>query len=219
MSTDSTQEHLTRRRSTDRSAGPQGPAVAPESAVPTGPQEPGGEGYWYDDDVSVVGLLRALRRFRRADQEMRRRMSAGMDMNETDLRALQLVIEAETRDDHLTPRDLAGHLAISSASTTKLLDRLTASGHLTRAPHPSDRRSLILASTPYAHAEIRDRLTRMHEQMAAIARAVPVESRGAVVAFLDALVAELDLEGRPRPLAPDPRRTPASKVPSTSPSS
>ena len=55
MSTDSTQEHLTRRRSTDRSAGPQGPAVAPESAVPTGPQEPGGEGYWYDDDVSVVG--------------------------------------------------------------------------------------------------------------------------------------------------------------------
>ena len=146
-------------------------------------------------------------------------MSAGMDMNETDLRALQLVIEAETRDAHLTPRDLADHLAISSASTTKLLDRLTASGHLTRAPHPSDRRSLILTSTPYAHAEIRDRLTRMHEQMAAIARAVPAESRGAVVAFLDALVVELDLEEQTRPLAADPRRTPASKVPSTAPPS
>ena len=222
MSTDSTQEHLTRRPPTDRSAGSRGPADSAAPAEPGGPgvpEESGGEGYWYDDDASVVGLLRALRRFRRADQEMRRRMSVGMDMNETDLRALQLVIEAETRDDHLTPRDLAEHLAISSASTTKLLDRLTASGHLTRAPHPSDRRSLILASTPYAHAEIRDRLTRMHERMAAIARAVPVESRGAVVAFLDALVAELDLEGLPRPLAPDPRRTPASKVPSTAPSS
>lgn len=203
-----------------------GPAHEPPTARPAEPvgtgwsaaaEPPVGSGYWYDDPAiaDVVDLLRAVRRFRRADQEMRRRLSSDMDMNETDLHAIQLVIEAESRGDHLTPRDLAQHLAISSASTTKLLDRLTASGHLARAPHPSDRRSLILASTPAAHAEVRDRLTRMHERMAQIARSVPVSSRADVVAFLDALVAELDLEGAGPATSSAARHTPASKVPSS----
>src|SRR5512140_54113 len=123
---------------------------------------------------------------------MRRRVSTGMDMNETDMQALQAVVEAEGRGVVLTPRELAAHLGISSASTTKLLDRLTASGHLSRAPHPSDRRSLVLVATPHAHDEIRERLTRMHAGMAEIARAVPAASRQAVVDFLEAMADELD---------------------------
>ncbi len=211
MSTNSTRTNPAHEPATARPAGSAGSGRSAEA-------EPSvGSGYWYDDPAvaDVIDLLRAVRRFRRADQEMRRRLSADMDMNETDLHAIQLVIEAESRGDHLTPRELARHLAISSASTTKLLDRLTASGHLARAPHPSDRRSLILASTPAAHAEVRDRLTRMHERMAQIARSVPVSSRADVVAFLDALVAELDLEGAGRPISPAIRHTPASKVPSS----
>lgn len=166
---------------------------APEVSAPAASAPPSApHGYWYDDDTAVVNLLTAVRRFRRADQEMRRRVSTGMDMNETDMQALQAVVEAEGRGGVLTPRELAAHLGISSASTTKLLDRLTASGHLSRAPHPSDRRSLVLVATPHAHDEIRERLTLMHERMAEIARAVPVGSRGAVVDFLEAMTAELD---------------------------
>ena len=55
------------------------------------PSSPEGRGstYWYDGDDSAVALLSALRSFRMADQELRRRMSEGMDMNTTDLAALR----------------------------------------------------------------------------------------------------------------------------------
>ena len=158
--------------------------------------------YWYDGEDSVVALLQALRQFRRADQEMRRRMSVDMDMNVTDLQALRFVIAAEGREAAVTPRELSAELGISTASTTKLLDRLTASGHLERSPHPHDRRSLVLHATAHAHHEIRERLAGMHGRMADVARAVPPEAREPVVAYLRAMAAVLDEEGGYRPLTP-----------------
>jgi len=160
--------------------------------------------YWYADEPSVVDVLEAVRRFRRADQEMRRRISAGMDMNESDLAALQLVISTEARGGQAHPREISAHLGISSASTTKLLDRLTASGHLVRTVHPTDRRSVVVSSTPHAHQEIRERLERMHAAMAAIARDVPPEARPHVRDFLRAMAAQLDSEGVVAPLTTDP---------------
>jgi DNA-binding MarR family transcriptional regulator len=156
--------------------------------------------FWYPEEPTVAELLEAVRRFRRADQEMRRRISAGMDMNITDLQALQFVLAREAHGELARPRGLADYLGISTASTTKLLDRLTASGHLVRSVHPSDRRSVVVSSTPHAHDEIRERLEVMHEAMAAVARDVPVGSRPHLRRFLDAMTALLDREGRIEPL-------------------
>lgn len=153
------------------------------------------QNYWYADNDSVVAILHALRRFRRSDQSMRRRMSADMDMNETDMQALQIVVAAEGSRRVVTPRDLSVALGISTASTTKLLDRLTASGHLERHPHPSDRRALVITATPHAHNEIRDRLDRMHTAMREIAESVPAPSRAAVADFLVRISEHLETEG------------------------
>lgn len=163
-------------------------------------------GYWYADEDSAVRLLQSVRRFRRADQEMRRRMSAEMDMNVTDLQALQHVIAAEGSHQPTSPRDISRQLHISTASTTKLVDRLTTSGHLRREPHPRDRRSVVLRATPHAHDEIRGRLTRMHERMAEVARAVPAGSRQVVIDFLQTMSDALDEQGPVQPLAPAPPR-------------
>ncbi|SDD07818.1 DNA-binding transcriptional regulator, MarR family [Sanguibacter gelidistatuariae] len=160
-------------------------------------------GYWYDDHDPVVAILHAVRKFRRSDQDMRRRMSADMDMNESDMQALQIVIAAESSHQLVTPRDLSAALAISTASTTKLLDRLTASGHLERHPHPTDRRALVITATDHAHNEIRDRLERMHAAMREIAAGVPEPSRRDVADFLVRMSAHLDSEGG-RPLTPRP---------------
>lgn len=157
--------------------------------------------YWFDDDDSAVELLSATRRFRSADHEMRRRMSASMDMNTTDLAALRFVIAHELADDPITPLRLAQHLEISSASTSKLLDRLTASGHLERAPHPRDRRSRIVVATDHAHSQVRERLSGMHEQMLEIAQAVPAPARRAATDFLLAMAKHLETEAPPRELA------------------
>jgi len=158
--------------------------------------------FWYPDDPEVAEMLQAVRRLRRVDEEMRRRISAGMDMNLTDLRALQYVIASEEAGELVQQHALARYLGISTASTTKLLDRLSASGHLVRAPHPHDHRSVVVQSTPHARAEIRERLGRMHARMAETARAVPADARPAVRHFLDALADQLADEGHVAPLSP-----------------
>lgn len=161
-----------------------------------------GQSYWFAEAGSAVELLSAVRRFRTADQDMRRRMSAGMDMNTTDLAALRFVIAHELVDDPVTPLRLAQHLEISGASTSKLLDRLTVSGHLERAPHPRDGRSRIVVATDYAHAQVRERLSGMHEQMLGIAREVPAPARRAVIDFLVSLARHLETEAAPKELTP-----------------
>ncbi|RBP62195.1 MarR family transcriptional regulator [Brevibacterium sanguinis] len=153
---------------------------------PPHPDPPPG-GYWYEGTEDAVGLLAAVRRFRRADQRMRRRMESDMDVNATDVEALRHIIASTRAGIPLTARELAAHLGISTASTTKLLDRLSGSGHVERTPHPSDRRSVIVTVTEHTHREVAAELGGMHESMLEIARTVPVESRQAVIDFLDAL--------------------------------
>ena len=139
-------------------------------------------------------VLHALRRFRTADRDMRRRMSEGMDMNATDVDSLRFVIARERAGEAVTPRALATYLGISTASTTKLLDRLGRSGHLRREPHPRDRRSVVVVATDHAHAEVRTRLARMHRRMLEVAEAVPEASRPDVARFLDAMADCLSAE-------------------------
>lgn len=151
------------------------------------PDKEGSHGYWFDESGGAVLVLRALRRFRVADRDMRRRMTEGMDMNATDVDALRFVIASERAGQAVTPRALATSLDISTASTTKLLDRLGRSGHLRREPHPKDRRSVNVVATEHAHAEVRARLEQMHRRMLDVAQAVPESSRPDVARFLDAM--------------------------------
>ncbi|WP_029287023.1 MarR family winged helix-turn-helix transcriptional regulator [Cellulomonas sp. HZM] len=147
--------------------------------------------FWYDDE-SVVPVLEALREFRRADADMRRRLSAGMEMNLTDVQAVRYVVATEQAGAPPSAADLARHLRISTASTTKLLDRLELSGHVVRRPHPTDGRAVVVCSTDHSHAEIRRRLTSMHAAMADAVRAVPEGARPALVDFLTTMAHVLD---------------------------
>ena len=98
-------------------------------------------------DRAVLHVLQAVRAFSDAMDRMHGGMKDDMDMNASDLSALRMLIMREQRGESVSPHDVAGHLKISTASTTKLLDRLTASGHVERRPHPSDRRARVIVLT------------------------------------------------------------------------
>src|SRR3954470_7073314 len=100
----------------------QGTQVAPDDSFP-GAASPGPE-----SSVAERELLRAVRDLISADRVMRRELSARAGVGESDLRALRFVMSATRGGRATTPHDLAEHLRISSASTTVLLDRLTAAG-------------------------------------------------------------------------------------------
>lgn len=96
---------------------------------------------------AVMDVLKAVRAFGDALDRMHGGMKGDLDMNVTDMAALRMLIIREQRGDSVSPHDVARHLRISTASTTKLLDRLTASGHLERRPHPRDRRARVVVLT------------------------------------------------------------------------
>lgn len=132
-------------------------------------------------------LLRAVRELVRADREMRRATGARLRMGGNDLRAVRFVMATERSGPPATPRELAAHLGISSASTTALLDRLVGAGHVRRDLHPTDRRAKVVLATPHAYDEVRGELGPVHDRMRAAAAAVPLPARPAVLAFLDEL--------------------------------
>ncbi|GAA2043568.1 hypothetical protein GCM10009819_32770 [Agromyces tropicus] len=153
-------------------------------------------GYWYEPEGSRIGsvdVLNLLRRYRAADQEMRRRTRDSMGMGETDLLALRYVLKSEREGEVLTPGHLAKLLGISSASTTVLIDRLERSGHLTRRPHPSDRRSLVVASTTDSDDEVRATLGRMHRAMIDVADGLDQRELDVVARFLAGMIDALEL--------------------------
>ncbi len=104
-------------------------------------------------DELVLSALTAVRAFADAMDRMHIGLRGEMDMNASDLAALRFMIVREQRGEWVSPRQIATHLSISTASTTKLLDRLTASGHLERRPHPSDGRARVVVLTEAARAE------------------------------------------------------------------
>jgi DNA-binding MarR family transcriptional regulator len=66
------------------------------------------------------------------------------DVRPTDFRALQHVMVAETAGASITSGELRQRMGLSGAAITYLVDRMMASGHITRESDPGDRRKVIL---------------------------------------------------------------------------
>ena len=144
-------------------------------------------GYWYSADRTRrgVAVLNALRDYRAAEAAMRRRTRSAMRMGETDLLAIRFLLKREGEGDSVSPKDLAAHLGISSASTTVLIDRLARSGHVERRPHPTDRRALVIAPTIASDDEVRATLGEMHRRMIDVAEELEPDEAVAVLDFLE----------------------------------
>ncbi|MFJ4264901.1 MarR family winged helix-turn-helix transcriptional regulator [Paenarthrobacter nicotinovorans] len=146
------------------------------------------QGYWYGlesrKQMGAVDVLNALRDYRTAEAEMRRRTRASMGMGETDLLALRYLLEAQRAGREVGPKELAVRLGVTSASMTSLVDRLVRSGYVVRQPHPTDRRALILRPTPGSDQEVRSTLGEMHARMMEAAETLSGEDAAVVVEFL-----------------------------------
>lgn len=138
--------------------------------------------------------LESVRAFSDAMDRMHTGLRSDMDMNATDLSALRMLSIREQRGELVKPHDLARHLGISSASTTKLLDRLSKEGFVERAPHPNDRRALVIKLTESSRRDFgrhfSSRIARMRGAMESFSEP---ELRVAI-RFLDELGAALDEE-------------------------
>ncbi|QHC57782.1 MarR family transcriptional regulator [Rathayibacter sp. VKM Ac-2760] len=144
---------------------------------------------------AAADVLSAMRAFRTAETAMRRRTRGSMGMGENDLLAVQFLMRRQQGGQHVSPKDLAAYLGISSASTTVLIDRLVKSGHVVRQPHPSDRRAIRIIATPTSHREVRETLDDMNQRMLEAAEQLSTEEARAVIGFLKTVREIVELPG------------------------
>ena len=138
-------------------------------------------------DELVLGAMEAVRAFTDSMDRMYGGVRDDMDMNASDVAALRMLVVRERRGEWVSPHEIASHLSISTASTTKLLDRLSERGHVVRRPHPHDGRSRIVVLTDlarqefFAHFGHRMRLaTRGGQDPSSLAQAVLGRARIAI---------------------------------------
>lgn len=72
------------------------------------------------------------------------------EMHRTDLNGLAMVMDWGLLGEHATPGRLSAAMQLSAPATSAMLDRLERAGHVTRTPHPGDRRSVVVEVTEHA---------------------------------------------------------------------
>lgn len=134
-----------------------------------------------------VRVMDALRTWQEAARSLSEASKRYMKLNESDMRAIRMIIRAQQQKRIVTPKDIALEVGISSPSTTKLIDRLVAGGHLIRVPHPHDRRTMCLEVTEHTRLSAHETIGRQHARRFAAASSMSSEERETVIRFLAAL--------------------------------
>ncbi|MHA7243455.1 MarR family winged helix-turn-helix transcriptional regulator [Paeniglutamicibacter antarcticus] len=131
-----------------------------------------------DRIMAEMGRLRAVeRKISLASQQY-------MQLNETDMRAVRFLISAKNTGSFVTPSALAKHLKISTASVTKMIDKMEKAGHVVRTAHPTDRRSLCVEVTNGAHIAAREQVGRHHAARFGAAARLSQAEQETVIRFL-----------------------------------
>ena len=151
-----------------------------------------------DDDMRQIGdLMNALGRLRDAEKTLSDASLRYMKLNQTDMRALHFLIVCANRGTLATPGAIAEHLEVSTASVTKPLDRLERGGHITRDPHPTDRRALAISITPKTHAAAMDTVGRQQAKRFHAAARLTSAEREIVTRFVNDMADEITLRDEP----------------------
>lgn len=143
--------------------------------------------YWYGtgvDERGAASVLQALRRYRSAEMDLRRRTRTSMRMTDNEMLVIGLATRRARSGQELQAGDVATELGLTPASVTGLLDRLERSGHIQRQPHPTDRRRLRILPTAVADTDVRATLGAVHESMMGVARTLSSSQAEVICAFL-----------------------------------
>jgi DNA-binding MarR family transcriptional regulator len=96
-----------------------------------------------DPSDPVARVIQELRSLSNVQDRLDQYAAQRFRLNRTDLRALDLIGQAEA----ISPTTLAAALGMSTGATSAVLDRLEASGYARREPDPQHRRRTLVRIT------------------------------------------------------------------------
>lgn len=130
-------------------------------------------------------------------------MRREMDLNETDFQAMQHLMKQRS----MSPGELAKVLHLTAAATTTVIDRLARKGHITRTPHPTDRRRWLISPSEQSVRSAMEKLMPMIMDVDNKVRSYNEADQAVIVDFLGSVVASMSsrvaaLENGPAPILP-----------------
>ena len=152
-----------------------------------------------EDLAQISELMQAVGALRVVEERLNESSRDFMKLGATDMRALHFLIVSENQGRITTAAAIAAHLHITSASTTKLLDRLQRAGHVTRSPHPSDRRALAIRITPQTRRVATETVGVQQSRRFHAAARLTTAEREVVIRFLRDTARELATATAPTP--------------------
>lgn len=108
-----------------------------------------------------------------------------LSVNHTDLEAMERLILSGPS----TPTQLARHLGLTTAAATTVVDRLIAVGHVTREPHPTDRRAVLVVPNPRSVDRAMGTLLPMIRGIDGVIDDFSEEQRATITAYLSSVAA------------------------------
>lgn len=145
----------------------------------------------------IARIMAAIGSLRDAEERLSEASQKYMKLGRTDMRALHFLIVMKNSGKIVTPGLMAAHLKISTASTTKLLDRLQRGEHITRSIHPLDRRAFAIDITPASHEAAMQTVGRQQAKRFNAAARLTADEREVVSRFLSDMASELDISREP----------------------
>jgi DNA-binding MarR family transcriptional regulator len=111
-------------------------------------------------------------------------ISRRMGLGESELHSLRHLLAGP-----LGPNDLARTLGVTSAASSGIVDRLESRGHVSRHPHPTDKRRTVVAISDSGRAEVMAELRPMFEGLVTADARLSDEDRQVVDAYLRDIIA------------------------------
>lgn len=128
-------------------------------------------------------IVTKLREVIALSRRLERHLATELDVNATDLFAMEHL----SREGSATPTELAQELGVTSSAATFIVDRLAAQGHVSREPHPGDRRKTVVAPAPASVDLVVGMIRPLAVGLGSYVDAMQPEDRAVVEAFLDAV--------------------------------
>lgn len=138
--------------------------------------------------AEALRVVRGLRGFANESELYVGAAGREAEMHRTDLAGLALVMDRGQAGEHPTPGQISAALQLSAPATSAMLDRLEKLGHVTRAPHPTDRRSVVVEITDHALEVGGAMFGRLAAHLAPVVAARSEKELAVVAAFLEEVV-------------------------------
>lgn len=130
-----------------------------------------------------------------ANEAFTEHMGRELAVNPTDLNAMTHLISSGP----LAPTELARRLHLSTAAVTSVVDRLESVGHVSRAQHPTDRRSVVIVPSPDSVRQAMGVLMPMIVGINDVITEFPAEDRTVITAYLERVLTVYRAQVTPSP--------------------